>query len=200
MVSFTETSAIDTWEQFFKNISQICLIVIIIMFSGTLSTELSKGTLINLLTKGLSRKAVILSKFTGMFIIWTISYTLAFITAWGYTSYLFPDAAITNLLFASFCQWLFVTFMLSALLFAATLMKSNYGCLLITVSIIGALGLLYHSAALRIYTPMFLAVNTMSLLKGTVKASSLSFAIAATIIFTIGLIMASVVMFRKRRL
>lgn len=199
-VALAEPAAIDAWEQFFKNISQVCLIVTIIIFSGTLSSELSKGTLVNLLTKGLSRKTVILSKFTSMFIIWTISYALAFITAWGYTMYLFSGAEIANLLFSIFCQWLFVIFLLSVLLFAATLMKSNYGCLLITFSVIGALGLLYHSAALRRYTPMFLAVNNMPLLEGTVEVSSLSYAVAISIICSLILIIASVLVFRKRQL
>lgn len=199
-VSLAEPAAIDAWAQFFKNISQMGLIVTIIIFSGVLSTELSKGTLVNLLTKGLPRRTVILSKFTSIFLIWTISYALSFIMTWGYTVYLFPGAEISNLLFSVFCQWLFVIFLLAVLLFAATLMKSNYGCSLVTVSVIGALGLLYHSAELRKYTPMFLAVNNVSLLEGSVEVSSLSYAVAISIICSVILIMASVLVFRKRQL
>lgn len=199
-VSLGEPSAIDAWSQFFKNISQICLIITMIIFSGTLSAELSKGTLVNLLTKGLPRGTVILSKFTGMFIVWTLSYALSFIMAWVYTMYLFPGDQQSNLLFSVFCQWLYVIFLLSVLLFAATLMKSSYGCLLATVSATGALGLLYYSTELRKYTPTFLAVNNLTLLEGTVEASTLSYAVAASVICTVIMIIASVLVFRKRQL
>lgn len=50
-ITLPDPSAIDSWSQFFKNISQMGLIVTVILFSGVLGTELSKGTLINMLTK-----------------------------------------------------------------------------------------------------------------------------------------------------
>ncbi|WP_222860725.1 hypothetical protein [Paenibacillus antibioticophila] len=61
-LTIAEPTALDAWIQFFKNTSQMGLILIVILFSGILGTELTRGTLINMLTKGLSRHAVILSK------------------------------------------------------------------------------------------------------------------------------------------
>src|SRR5690554_2518719 len=72
MINIPEPTALDSWAQFFKNINQMGLIVTLLIFSGILVNELSKGTLINMLTKGLSRKAVILSKYSSMVIIWTL--------------------------------------------------------------------------------------------------------------------------------
>ena len=50
-ISMPEATIFDSWAQFFKNVSQMGLIVLVIMFSGLISNELSKGTLVNMLTK-----------------------------------------------------------------------------------------------------------------------------------------------------
>lgn len=64
-ITIPDPTAIDSYSQFFKNLTQMGLIVLVLLFSGTLTTELSKGTLINVLTKGLTRYAVILAKVYG---------------------------------------------------------------------------------------------------------------------------------------
>ena len=59
-----EPTAFDSWAQFFKTVSQMGFIVVTILFSGMMANEFNGGTFINILTKGLSRSTVILSKFT----------------------------------------------------------------------------------------------------------------------------------------
>ena len=76
-VTLADPRAIDSWIQFYKNMSTQ-LILFIIVFSGIVANELSKGTLTNMLTKGLSRKTVILVKFTAATSIWTVSYLICF--------------------------------------------------------------------------------------------------------------------------
>ena len=49
------------WMQFYKNIP-IALVVMLLLFGGLLTNELQKGTLIPVLTKGLSRWKVLLTK------------------------------------------------------------------------------------------------------------------------------------------
>ena len=199
-VTLPVPAAIDSWAQFFKNVSQMGLIVLMIVFSGVLGTELSKGTLINLLTKGLARRTVILSKFTGMAIIWTISYAAAFIVTLGYTVYLFPNEGVSNLLFSVFCLWLFGVFLLSVLIFASALVKSNYGALLISGAVIVALMICNITPDLHSYNPFSLASDNVALLTKAVEASSLSYAAVISIICSVILIIASILVFRKRQL
>lgn len=73
----------DAWVQFFKNVPQIGLVVMVIITSGTVSQEQSRGTLLPVLTKGLKRKTVWLSKFTGAAVLWSAGYYLAFAVTGG---------------------------------------------------------------------------------------------------------------------
>lgn len=59
------------------------LIVLVLLFSGTLTTELSKGTLINVLTKGLTRYAVILAKYTVALVLWSFALLMALGVTYG---------------------------------------------------------------------------------------------------------------------
>ena len=72
-ITIPDPTAIDSYSQFFKNLTQMGLIVLVLLFSGTLTTELSKGTLINVLTKGVTRYAVILAKYTVALVLWSFA-------------------------------------------------------------------------------------------------------------------------------
>lgn len=82
-MNIPEPVALDSWVQFYKNVPSLGFSLMIILFSSILSNEYSKGTLVIMLTKGLSRPAVILAKFTVMFCIMTVSLWLCFGITWG---------------------------------------------------------------------------------------------------------------------
>lgn len=56
-----KVNAMTSWNQFYKNIS-MALIIFALMLSGILTTEYQKGTLVNMLTKGLVRWKVVGAK------------------------------------------------------------------------------------------------------------------------------------------
>lgn len=47
-IILSEPTASDSYMQFFKNITQMGMIILILVFSGTLTQELNRGTLINI--------------------------------------------------------------------------------------------------------------------------------------------------------
>ena len=53
--------ATTSWTQFYKNIPML-LIFFLLLFSGILTSEYQNGTIINLLTKGMKRWKIFLSK------------------------------------------------------------------------------------------------------------------------------------------
>ncbi len=85
-----------------------------------------------------------------MILLWTVSYTTAFIVTWGYTAYLFPNDDPPYLGLSVFCLWLFGAFLMTLLLFAATLVKSSYGALIVTGAVSPAGDGKYSSACTEI--------------------------------------------------
>ncbi len=199
-ITVFEPSSLDSWAQFFKNSQQMGYMITILVFSGILGNELSRGTLINLLTKGLARQAVIIAKYASMLLIWTMSILTSFLVTWAYTVYLFPDGKTVNLLFSVLCIWLFGAFLLALLLAAATLVKSNYGSLLITGAVIIVLTLGNIIPAAGKYNPLSLATKNMDLITNTIDPSSLYVPMGITVGLSICLISLAIFVFRKKQL
>ena len=150
----TEPSAFDSWMQFFSGyVGQMGLFVIVIVFSGMISSELSRGTLTIMLSKGLSRTTVVLSKLTNALLIWTFCYIMASLVAWAYTIYFFPGEDVPNLLLALFCLWLFGVFLLSLTIFMATLTKKGFVCMLLVGAVAITLMLINMIPQIAKYNP-----------------------------------------------
>lgn len=199
-ISMPEPAAIDAWKQFFKNISGMGLIVVSLIFSGVLANELSKGTLINMLTKGLNRSTVILSKFTAMIIIWTTSYALAFAMTFIYTAYLFKNHQMHNLFFSIFCLWLFGLFLLAVILLGGVLIKSSYGCLFITGAAFAILMLINAFPKLQKFNPFSLASFNAALLTNSVNVSELYYPIFISCALIVVCIIGSISIFNKKQI
>lgn len=200
MINLPEPTALDSWAQFFKNINQMGLIVTILVFSGILVGEISKGTLINMLTKGLSRKAIILSKFSSMILIWTVSVALSFVITWGYTVYLFPDDGTSNLLFSVFCLWLYGSFLISILMFSSTIVTTNYASLILVGLTVVTGMLLNIIPRFQKYNPISLSTRNMELVGGTISPNDLYLTIGITTAIMIILLILSVLIFRKKQI
>lgn len=119
-----KVTALDSWTQFAKNIP-IALIVTLIMFSGIYTSEYTKGTLIPLLTKGLSRSSAVLSKFAVMFTAWSAGLWLCFGITYFYSGFYWDNSAVKELFFAGFCWWLFGVMMLCSIVFFSSFASSG---------------------------------------------------------------------------
>lgn len=138
-------TSVDAWSQFYKNISQIGIYLLIIMFSGIVNREISKGTLTNLVTKGLNRAVVIISKYFLMLILWSLVIATSFAIALGYTLYYFPDQRSPHFLAGFLLLWLFGLFISSVVVLSSTLFRSIYS------SLFGAIGLMILMYVLNLW-------------------------------------------------
>lgn len=166
-----EPAILDSWAQFFKNVPQIGLIVLVILFSTMLSAEFTKGTLVNFVTKGLSRSGVILAKSTAALLIWTVCYGLAFgvslLYGWIFWKTLWPP----RLGFAVFLVWAFGALLIQLLLLGGTLTKGSSGSLFVAGGAFLAMMLLQLLPPVRDYLPVRLVMDNMELLNGNLTVS-----------------------------
>lgn len=119
-----KVTAMDSWTQFSKNIP-MGLIASVILFSSIFTNEYSKGTLIPLLTKGLSRTSAVLAKTFTMVLVWTAGMWTAFGVTYGYTAYYWDNSTVNNLGAAGLCWWMYGVFMLCLIVFFSSFAKSS---------------------------------------------------------------------------
>ena len=196
---FTEPSAIDAWAQFYSNVGQLGLIVLVVAFGGMVSSELAEGKLSIILTKGLSRSAAILSKLTSCALVWTGSLAVAFFTSWGYTAYFFPGEKLPYLPLAGFCLWLFGVFLLALLAFVAALAKkSTIACLLAMCGSVIALNLLNLIPYVEKYNPVSLGGSPMLLISGSATPRGVYPAMATAVVGIAALALLAVMAFNVK--
>lgn len=100
VINEVAVTAMTSWEQYYKNMSME-FIVLVVMFCGILTSEYQKGTLINMLTKGLPRWKVILSKSITLFASWSLCYWLAFGITYTYNAYFWNNSIANHVIFAA---------------------------------------------------------------------------------------------------
>ena len=193
-------TAMDSWAQFFSNTNQIGILVVLILFSGILSKEISKGTLINMVTKGLPRVTIILAKFSYLFITWTVCFLVNFFITYIYTIFLFEGTELPALAFSVFSLWLFGILLLAIILFAATLVKSSYGTLLITGGFIIAGFLVAIAPGAYRFNPLSLASQNLAMLGDVHPIQDFYPLIGITIGLIFIFLIVAMVIFRKKQL
>jgi ABC-2 type transport system permease protein len=199
IITIPEPTAPDAYAQFFKNVSQMGVIVLLLVFSGTLSQELSKGTLTMLLAKGLSRPAVIVSKFIAAVCLWTFGYALAAAVDYGYTVYLFGSFELPGLFFSLFCLWLFGAFLLAVLILASTVSSGSYGGLLLTAAVLGIFMIANAFPQLKPWNPLTLASGNGAPLTNA-GAGDVAMTVWITLILIALCLILSLMIFGKKKL
>ncbi|MGX7131311.1 ABC transporter permease [Enterococcus songbeiensis] len=166
LVTIPEPTSLDSWTQFYKNITQMGIYLVAVLFSGSVSREVASGSLVNLVTKGLDRWQIILSKYLVMLVQWIGALLLCFSVTAGYTHYYFPDNQSPHIFAGFFPLLLFGCFFVAVILFGSTLAKSSYEGLLFTIIVTALLYLLQLFDRFKAYNPISLISENMAWLKG----------------------------------
>lgn len=191
--------ALDSWAQFYKNVSQLGINIFLILFSGCLSNEYAKGTLTIMLTKGLPRPAIIFSKYIVSAAIMTLSYWMCFGITYGYTAYLWPGASLPHTIFAGFSLWIIGLMYLSILILGCVLFKQAFSGIVFFFAVFGVLSLISMPAQIAKFSPLVLTAKNIDLLSGTAAISEFSIPIIISFSITIGSLFAAVAAFNKKQ-
>lgn len=192
--------ALDAWIQFYKNISGVGFSAFIILYGSCLSGEYSKGTLVLMVTKGLSRKAVILAKYTVAAVLMTICYWASFAATYGYTAFLWHDTGLFHVAFAAFALWLAGFLYLSILMIGCVIFKQTFTSILFTGGIVAVISLLGVVRPIANYNPFLLTSKNVDLLSGeAVPADFMVPALLSVAMSILGLLIA-IKLFNKKQL
>lgn len=173
----SEVTALDAWKQFYKNISGVGYSAFIILFGSCLSNEYSRGTLVLLVTKGLSRKDVILAKYTAAAALMTVSYWLGYAAAYGCTVLLWDDTDLSNAALAACSLWIVGFLYLSILMIGCVIFKQTFTGILFTGGIVALISLLGMAEPTARFNPFILTSKNVDLISG--QAAPAEFVIPA---------------------
>ena len=194
---FTVT-AMTSWEQYYKNIG-MAFIVFVVMFCGVLTSEYQKGTLINMLTKGLPRWKVIVSKSVALLVSWSVCYWMCFGITYAYNAYFWDNSIANHIVFAAMGSYLFGIWLISLIMLCSVFLNSSSAVLLATGVAYVIVYLLTMIPTIAKYLPTMLT-SGLDLMKGNTGIQDY----LASIAITVGLIaiggIVTVIGFNRKRM
>lgn len=125
MITVPPTTWIDSWSQFYGNISQIGCICVIFMFMGCVSGEKRSGSAALTLTKNLTHANFIITKFIAAAVCFTFSIMLSGVICYAYTYFLFDYAGKISDLFMGIAAYSIFTFVLLSMTILASTVAHN---------------------------------------------------------------------------
>ena len=196
----SEPAALDAWKQFYKNISGVGFSAFIILFGSCMSNEYSKGTLVLMVTKGLSRKAVILAKYTAAAALMTISYWIGYAAAYGYTALLWKDTSLSNVALAACPLWIVGFLYLSILMVGCVIFKQTFTSILFTGGIAALISLLGMVEPIAKYNPFLLTSKNVDLISGEAVPAEFVIPAFISVVLSIFGLLAAIRLFNKKQL
>ncbi len=193
-------TALDSWTQFFKNIEQMGMLVLALVFSGLMAAELNRGTLVNLLTKGARRSSLVCAKFTVAALIWTLSYVLALAVTLAYTLYFWGSEPVPHAFLAFVSPWVFGLFLIALLMLGGVLSKNTVGSLLVCGGVVAVLNLVNLAPQVQRYNPVSLASGTLGLLSKQSVPRDFLPALAVCVVFIGAVLVAAVALFNRKQI
>lgn len=194
-------SAVDAFSQYFKNLSQIGALAVILLSMGIVSEEKAKGTLHLILTKPLSRSSVILSKFIAQSALVTFSVSMGAAACYFYTLVLFKQGNLS--LFAQsvvLYEAYYVLLIAITLLFSTLFSNQIAAAGLSLIFFFGLTILPAINQAMAEYSPYVLTVIADNILKKTEVFSKSGWPLVASAALAIAALLLSCSIFNYQEL
>lgn len=194
----TSATVLDSWMQFFKNMS-MCAIAFALIEGNIFTSEYGSGTLILSLTKGLPRHKVVIAKATVLAASWTIAYWLCFAATYFCNMIWWDNSVTPSLGLAVICWWLFGLFIVALITLFSTLFRSFVGALGFTGIVVFVFSLISIAPIIAKYLPTYLMTGT-ALVYSTAQPSDFLPSIVITIAASIACFVISIPLFNKKQL
>lgn len=190
---------LDAYGQWIKNLSQVGLFALIIIYGGLISSEIRSGTAVFVLTKPVSRAAFVIIKAIVHTAFLTTTLMAGTLITWGMTLAVFRDAP-ASALWKSALIWLVLGVFFIALMTALSVaIPAPAGA---AGAGLGAYALLSVGAVwkpLSMYSPAGITGQAASLAAGTEIPSPL-WTVTTAVLFSVVLVWLAAALFRRKEL
>jgi len=191
-------NALTAWTQYFKNLFME-YVLLLALFGGIFASEYQSGTLVNILTKGLPRWKVALSKWLVVFACWSVCSWLTFGITFGYSAYFWDNAIVSNLWLAAFCAYMLGIWLFSLELAFASAFSSGMNALLCTGAVYALLFALSLLPSCAPWLPVRLN-DAFSLLTRALLPADFTRAILSAVVFSLVNLALCIAGFQKKQL
>lgn len=199
-LTIPEPTSIDSWIQFYKNITQMGIYILVILYSNSVSGEVSRGSLTNLVTKGLNRSAVITSKYLVIAMQGVLAVCLSFSITAAYTAYYFPDNNSPHIVIALVPLLIFMLFLSALIVFGSAISSNSFAGLLFTITTIALFYLMNLFENISKFNPISLIGENVSILQGETQLNEQYWAMSISLLATIFLFSAAISVMNKKKL
>ncbi|MBN2247336.1 MAG: ABC transporter permease [Coriobacteriia bacterium] len=198
VIQLPDPTYVDAYLQWTKNLSQIVIFALIIMFAGAISAEKRGGTAILALTKPLSRTAFVVGKLVSHTVLLVVTTVVGAAVTWGLTFVVFGEAPLGPLAGATGAWLISGVFFVALMMLLSATMDSQAGAagvglvvyLLLSIATVWEPAVNYSPAGL-VNAPTGIAMS---------ESVPLGWPIGATIALAMLFAAAAIVVFRRREL
>lgn len=198
-ITLPEPEFQDAWLQFYKNLSTVFIVYIIIV-TGSISQEKNKGSIILVLTKKVTRFNLIMSKFIASAIVYTILYLVSVLLSGWYTNYLFGEFVYQGLYMSLFIFWLMGIFFTALAILVSVIGKTPTSSALLGFFGFAVLQILNISSKIALYNPAGASSLVNNVLMGSIELGDLWIHIVSTLLGTIILFVTGFLIFKKQEI
>ena len=198
-ITIPTPSYLDAYAQWIKNLSQIGLFALIIIYGGIVSSETRSGTAVLVLTKPVSRSAFVAVKAVVHSVFLVLLMVAGTLVTWALTAAIFGKAP-GGPLWSSSLSWLvFGVLFIAVMVLFSVLISSAAGAAGAGLGVYVLLSIAAIWKPLSDYSPAGLQGQAASLAAGTATAPSL-WPVVTSLVLSVVLVVVAALVFRRKEL
>ena len=189
---------LDSYAQWAKNLTQIVLFAVIIIYGGLISSERKSGTAVLVLTKPVSRTAFVVAKAFVHAVFLAVAVTLGTLVTWGGTALIFGRADGGPLWGSAMAFLTFGVLFIAIMTLLSSLLGSQAGAAGIGLGVFAVISIAGLWEPLAKYSPVGLANAPMVLATG--KGFAILWPVVTSLVLSCVLVALAAWAFRTKEL
>lgn len=193
-----DATYLDAYGQWTKNLTQLAIFALIIIYGGIVSGERKSGTAILVLTKPVSRSAFVIAKALVHSMFLTLIVVVGTALTWGVTVLVFGTAPAAPLWSAAMAWLVFGVLFVAIMTLLSVMMSSQAGAAGVGLGVFTVVSLAALWKPLGTYSPAALAGAPMTLAAG--KESAILWPVVTALMLAVALVACAAALFRTKEL